>query len=135
MSRMSSSRAFLPWRRANRGRPTDLERTNIKSDRGFRRLLDPGDRRPGACEGRDRFRPDRKSTRLNSSHLGNSYAVFSLKKKFSEAVVACTRSRLPTLILIFWPALPTRTKASLFFFKLNGARGLFFISPPGAPPV
>src|SRR5205814_8037533 len=26
---------------------------------------------------------DRKSTRLNSSHLGNSYAVFCLKKKTS----------------------------------------------------
>src|SRR2546426_6254528 len=26
-------------------------------------------------------RPDRKSTRLNSSHLVNSYAVFCLKKK------------------------------------------------------
>src|SRR5436853_1927509 len=26
---------------------------------------------------------DRKSTRLNSSHLGISYAVFCLKKKFS----------------------------------------------------
>src|SRR5438045_9178431 len=28
-----------------------------------------------------RRRPDRKSTRLNSSHLGISYAVFCLKKK------------------------------------------------------
>src|SRR5258705_4976470 len=28
-----------------------------------------------------RIRPDRKSTRLNSSHLGISYAVFCLKKK------------------------------------------------------
>src|SRR5262245_52008307 len=27
------------------------------------------------------FKPDRKSTRLNSSHLGISYAVFCLKKK------------------------------------------------------
>src|SRR5882724_6171801 len=27
------------------------------------------------------YRPDRKSTRLNSSHLGISYAVFCLKKK------------------------------------------------------
>src|ERR1039458_10687370 len=27
------------------------------------------------------FRTDRKSTRLNSSHLGISYAVFCLKKK------------------------------------------------------
>src|ERR1039458_7074049 len=30
---------------------------------------------------------DRKSTRLNSSHLGNSYAVFCLKKKKSTARV------------------------------------------------
>src|SRR5262245_62596810 len=28
-----------------------------------------------------RIEPDRKSTRLNSSHLGISYAVFCLKKK------------------------------------------------------
>src|ERR1035438_6858671 len=35
------------------------------------------------CWSRNRMRspPDRKSTRLNSSHLGNSYAVFCLKKK------------------------------------------------------
>src|SRR5262245_63101910 len=31
---------------------------------------------------------DRKSTRLNSSHLGISYAVFCLKKK-KQPVVAC----------------------------------------------
>src|ERR1039458_10642199 len=30
------------------------------------------------------FRTDRKSTRLNSSHLGISYAVFCLKKTRSE---------------------------------------------------
>src|SRR5438045_4557277 len=30
---------------------------------------------------RDRENEDRKSTRLNSSHLGISYAVFCLKKK------------------------------------------------------
>src|SRR5262245_62600714 len=29
-------------------------------------------------------RPDRKSTRLNSSHLGISYAVFCLKKKTKQ---------------------------------------------------
>src|SRR5437899_8431087 len=29
----------------------------------------------------ERYRKDRKSTRLNSSHLGISYAVFCLKKK------------------------------------------------------
>src|SRR5947199_2311082 len=31
--------------------------------------------------GEDRQEGDRKSTRLNSSHLGTSYAVFCLKKK------------------------------------------------------
>src|SRR5205814_4610876 len=29
---------------------------------------------------------DRKSTRLNSSHLGISYAVFCLKKKITEVI-------------------------------------------------
>src|SRR5437870_13861670 len=37
-------------------------------------------RRPRACAP-DRLRPDRKSTRLNSSHVAISYAVFCLKKK------------------------------------------------------
>src|SRR5258705_5973921 len=37
---------------------------------------------------------DRKSTRLNSSHLGISYAVFCLKKKKSnidQALIVCHR--------------------------------------------
>src|SRR3712207_7896379 len=33
------------------------------------------------AEARDQARPDRKSTRLNSSHANISYAVFCLKKK------------------------------------------------------
>src|ERR1035438_10559525 len=33
------------------------------------------------CDGQRRRIVDRKSTRLNSSHLGISYAVFCLKKK------------------------------------------------------
>src|SRR5205814_10314310 len=57
--------------------------TYFKSDRGlfprageafFRRAWA---RRPAGCTGISR---DRKSTRLNSSHLGISYAVFCLKK-------------------------------------------------------
>src|SRR5438105_10873496 len=41
-----------------------------------------GDRRRLALEARRRFGyPDRKSTRLNSSHEWISYAVFCLKKK------------------------------------------------------
>src|SRR2546428_5070852 len=48
------------------------------------RLL-PGGRRHAVRRGRDRradpAEPDRKSTRLNSSHDQISYAVFCLKKK------------------------------------------------------
>src|SRR5256885_5084603 len=36
-----------------------------------------------------RWRRDRKSTRLNSSHLVISYAVFCLKKKKNEAFSVC----------------------------------------------
>src|SRR5438874_9251188 len=32
---------------------------------------------------------DRKSTRLNSSHVETSYAVFCLKKKTSDAFASC----------------------------------------------
>src|SRR5690606_41537054 len=42
----------------------------------IRRLRAPSDRDRGHARG-----PDRKSTRLNSSHVKISYAVFCLKKK------------------------------------------------------
>src|SRR5439155_15261341 len=46
---------------------------------------DPGGAAAGPCRaGKDRQGPaaaDRKSTRLNSSHVATSYAVFRLKKK------------------------------------------------------
>src|SRR5690554_7243354 len=37
---------------------------------------------------------DRKSTRLNSSHVRISYAVFCLKKKTTKSNLPCTRRRL-----------------------------------------
>src|SRR3712207_7609834 len=40
-----------------------------------------GTRRPRRCDGAAAGHPDRKSTRLNSSHANISYAVFCLKKK------------------------------------------------------
>src|SRR5262245_62979393 len=40
-----------------------------------------GAQAPGAVPPHRRHDEDRKSTRLNSSHLGISYAVFCLKKK------------------------------------------------------
>src|SRR5262245_64420445 len=39
---------------------------------------------------------DRKSTRLNSSHLGISYAVFCLKKKKKKKSNECTKIRYTT---------------------------------------
>src|SRR5262245_65100839 len=52
--------------------------------RRARAQASPGARRHRAETGTGRMRApggDRKSTRLNSSHLGISYAVFCLKKK------------------------------------------------------
>src|SRR5947199_3194789 len=42
-------------------------------------------------ENRVRCISDRKSTRLNSSHLGISYAVFCLKKKKGKHHCCCSR--------------------------------------------
>src|SRR5699024_11340779 len=61
-------------------------RAAAQHDRGtFRsaRWRDPGDRLLLAGRGRGELpqRVDRKSTRLNSSHVSISYAVFCLKKK------------------------------------------------------
>src|SRR2546426_6398658 len=68
---------------------THLEQTHTRGRRHLRRLLDqPADaevRSPMTNQLFDRLTqpadPDRKSTRLNSSHLVISYAVFCLKKK------------------------------------------------------
>src|SRR3989442_2413450 len=40
---------------------------------------------------------DRKSTRLNSSHVRISYAVFCLKKKKNRAALACSSVRKTSL--------------------------------------
>src|SRR5690625_5689501 len=48
---------------------------NMFSDRLYRCALQGTDRRT------ERVKKDRKSTRLNSSHVAISYAVFCLKKK------------------------------------------------------
>src|SRR5690242_21256837 len=56
------SRGRTRWPRTRRGRTT------------ARRLAQPHPREPATLE-------DRKSTRLNSSHMSISYAVFCLKKK------------------------------------------------------
>src|SRR5690606_41323115 len=58
------------------------------SSRPFSRLA-RADRR-----GEERNRIDRKSTRLNSSHVKISYAVFCLKKKNSPTLGTCSSPRI-----------------------------------------
>src|SRR5256885_3863929 len=59
----------------------------------------PGERDHQAVTGVVRFAVkfvlrDRKSTRLNSSHLVISYAVFCLKKKKKKKLRSCKKQRL-----------------------------------------
>src|SRR2546430_17088960 len=56
--------------------PISFERCGVS---GWSRPGEDESRRPAASEAS--FSPDRKSTRLNSSHSQISYAVFCLKKK------------------------------------------------------
>src|SRR3712207_7869059 len=51
----------------------------VDADRIAREVVEPGT--PGLDAVVAAFGPDRKSTRLNSSHANISYAVFCLKKK------------------------------------------------------
>src|SRR5436853_3113493 len=57
----------------------------------LRRHAAPGsigkDTRFGRAQHESRIFSDRKSTRLNSSHLGISYAVFCLKKKKNKKYI------------------------------------------------
>src|SRR5690242_21043833 len=63
-----------PARQADRARPPRSCRVRERKARG------------GAH--RTRRSRDRKSTRLNSSHMSISYAVFCLKKKINDAKIA-----------------------------------------------
>src|SRR5437899_8222869 len=67
---------------------------------GLLQLLFPGlaavhfacelQRRAQPCQQLQAVDRDRKSTRLNSSHLGISYAVFCLKKKKKKYIILTT---------------------------------------------
>src|SRR5690606_42103184 len=67
--------------------PAVLDRRGVPGEHGAQRLAAPGPHAASAAPphlppGADRAdRADRKSTRLNSSHVKISYAVFCLKKK------------------------------------------------------
>src|SRR5258707_2344771 len=57
--------------------------------------------------------PDRKSTRLNSSHANISYAVFCLKKKKNKSELQSRQYHVCHLLLAN-PYLTTLTRASLY---------------------
>src|SRR5256885_11179573 len=62
-----------------------------------RRDRDVHGRRSRTCEQRRADATDRKSTRLNSSHLVISYAVFCLKKKKKNILPASYASQQRTI--------------------------------------
>src|SRR5690349_22090688 len=71
-----------------RVRKIDERREEVERHHGRRVAAGVGDRGAGVRE------IDRKSTRLNSSHVEISYAVFCLKKKNSKAgTVDCSMPR------------------------------------------
>src|SRR3712207_8598025 len=77
-------------------RSTLFPYTTLFRSRGARRSnVDPLRRRADGLQRlvdqvRDQDQPDRKSTRLNSSHANISYAVFCLKKKIISHIVPLT---------------------------------------------
>src|SRR5438045_8301817 len=68
---------FIARCRLTRTLSSKDRRDGLRIQRSYRRASPPTVRRKKTS----RARQDRKSTRLNSSHLGISYAVFCLKKK------------------------------------------------------
>src|SRR5207249_11994825 len=75
----------LPISRLRDGNHLHLRPPSRRAAQGHQsRAPQPDVLRLSACDdglGREHGRPDRKSTRLNSSHVSISYAVFCLKKK------------------------------------------------------
>src|SRR5215510_40876 len=108
---------FLMIRRPPRS--TLFPYTTLFRSRGLRRWCRCG----GPSRGGWRLRArDRKSTRLNSSHVAISYAVFCLKKKKIMYRV------MPTMSSIFWPSAgrcvdfamsPSPSYLYFFFFFIN----------------
>src|SRR5256885_3871411 len=68
----------------------ELRRLQIELVKLHRHVIERGRKVLVILEGRDAAGKDRKSTRLNSSHLVISYAVFCLKKKKKKTVVTDT---------------------------------------------
>src|SRR5437660_4051377 len=97
----------------------------------LRRLLEPRDRTRGRNDGGDGATPiselhhpvvlvDRKSTRLNSSHVAISYAVFCLKKKKKENSVSVEMLRARSSPGISYRPIAQSILADAGLASLNG---------------
>src|SRR6266571_1632567 len=88
-------------------------------------------------------RGDRKSTRLNSSHMSISYAVFCLKKKKSNGASFCdwkSSASLPTspalrLISASKSVICALVSFSLFFFNDTATTEIYTLSLHDALPI
>src|ERR1022692_353791 len=88
------------------------------------------------------FRSDRKSTRLNSSHLVISYAVFCLKKKKTDSSaralewVAISTRGLPQVVRLYSSDM-LRPVRMLALFRISAARRalFFFFNERGTPKI
>src|ERR1022692_3934537 len=81
---------------------------------------------------------DRKSTRLNSSHLVISYAVFCLKKKKNEGspLDLCIGTALLRSQRTDPSGRTTRNSRSMiFFFKYWATAEIYPLPPPDALPI
>src|ERR1035438_928857 len=95
-----------------------------------------------ACRGMPRMMwIDRKSTRLNSSHLGISYAVFCLENK-QENTLRCRDGCRPVNGAIRrsdrWGSFllrPDHHPGFCFFFNLRPPHRILFLSPAPDLPV
>src|SRR5436309_10735152 len=88
---VASFRSPVPTQIVSNGEfnPLPQTREQQRVEARIKELADDFGRRHGMNR-----RPDRKSTRLNSSHVKISYAVFCLKKKSLRAAGRCSLSGL-----------------------------------------
>src|SRR5471032_635126 len=95
------------------------------------------------------LKPDRKSTRLNSSHITNAYAVFCLKKKKTEhkrhavdiihrrnARARCHRRQCALSEAGLYPAvIPRHRHRIVFFFNDTATTEIYTLSLHDALPI
>src|SRR5471032_3267065 len=87
-------------------------------------------------DGSPRRHPDRKSTRLNSSHITISYAVFCLKKKKKEELTAraCSCGNILWLNQVPNPS-PKCYLQVFFFFNDTATTEIYTLSLHDALPI